>query len=250
MAVDPLRAVGTAFSWLTVFPVPSTHEAPDRRVGAAAITAVPVVGAALGALAACAALGLSYTRAPTLLIGLLVVGLLALLTRGMHVDGLADTADGLGCYGSPERVREVMRGGSAGPFAIATLVLVLGIDAVCVATLANDRCWYAIGFAVMLSRVAAVVACRWTLTPSSPDGFGALVAGSQRWSIVVWTAVALAVAYPAGLAAMATVPVAAVAIWWFSAHCARRMGGINGDVLGASIELTLAISLAVLVCAG
>ncbi|GAB16662.1 cobalamin synthase [Gordonia effusa NBRC 100432] len=248
MAANPLRATLTAFSWLTVLPAPSPREAPDRRIGGAIIGAVPVVGTALGAAVAGAGFGLAHTSAPPLLIGLLIVAFLAAATRGMHVDGLADTADGLGCYGPPDRVREVMRGGSAGPFAIATLTLILGLQAVCLGALADEGHWYAIVFTVGLSRVAAVVACRWTLSPSSPDGFGALVAGTQRSAIVVWVALALVAAYPLGVIGLVAVPVVALTVWAFSAHCARRMGGINGDVLGASIELTLALTLVIFVC--
>ncbi|MFW0791725.1 adenosylcobinamide-GDP ribazoletransferase [Gordonia sp. CPCC 205333] len=247
MAVNPLRAALTALSWLTVLPVPSPPDVPDRRIGGSSISAVPLVGTMLGGTATGIAFGLSYTDAPSLLVGLLVVAVLALSTRGMHVDGLADTADGLGCYGPPERIREVMRSGSAGPFAIATLALTLAIQAVCVGTLADQERWYAIVFAVGLSRVAAVVACRWTLSPSSAEGFGALVAGTQRWSIAAWIAAALVAAYPLGAIGMITVPVMALTIWAFSAHCARRMSGINGDVLGASIELTFALTLVLLV---
>lgn len=248
MAVSPLRAVGTAFSWLTVLPVPSPADAPDRRVGAAVIRVVPVVGAVLGAVAAGAAFGLSFTDAPSVLVGLLVVGLLAVATRGMHVDGLADTADGLGCFGPPDRVRDVMRGGSSGPFAVATLVVALGVEAACFGALTSESDWYAILFAVAFSRVAAVIACRWTLSPSSPDGFGSLVAGTQRWSIPVWSLLALGTAYPLGWPTLVIVPVVTAAIWGFSAHCARRMGGVNGDVLGACIEVALAMTLVGLVC--
>lgn len=256
MRVSPLRAVRTAFGWLTVFPVGAEDTTPDRTLGAAVIAAVPIVGAVLGALVALSGMALAHTGIPALLAGVLAVALLALTTRGMHLDGLADTADGLGCYGPPSRVTEVMRSGTVGPFGVATLVLVLGIQGVGFGALFDQSRWYDAAFAVALGRVGVLVAARRGLAPAHPDGFGALVAGTQRTALVVWAALALAAAavcgfdvstgvfdLPAAVTAMLVVLVVAVVVWLFTAHCARRMGGITGDVLGATIELGTAITV-------
>ena len=80
------------------------------------MASVPAIGAALGAASAGLAFGLAQTDLPALTAGVLIVVLLGVATRGMHLDGLADTADGLGCYGPPDRVTEVMRSGTVGDF--------------------------------------------------------------------------------------------------------------------------------------
>ena len=247
MAVSPATALQVAVTWLTVAPLPQPRAEMDRRTGGAAIAAVPVVGALLGAMATAVAFGLSYTRLPDLVIGLLVVSVLALATRGMHLDGLADTADGLGCYGAPDRVREVMRSGDVGPFGAATLAVVLAVQAVAYATLTGDHGWAQIVFAVVLGRVAVVYACRHGLDAANADGFGALVAGTQRWSLFVWTVAALGAAWPLGVRAICAVPAAIVFTVAFTAHCRRRIGGVSGDVLGAVVELTTAVILVVLI---
>ncbi|MCX6466507.1 MAG: adenosylcobinamide-GDP ribazoletransferase, partial [Pseudonocardiales bacterium] len=122
-----MRGLALALSWLTVLPVRTG--APDRATAAAALRWAPLVGALLGAGAGAVLVGLTTLGTAPLVAGLLAVGLLALATRGMHVDGLADTADGLGCYGPPERALAVMRDGGAGPFAVVTLLVVLGVQA-------------------------------------------------------------------------------------------------------------------------
>ncbi len=119
--------------------LPVRTGAPTPPVAAAAIRWAPLVGALLGAAAGGLLLGLAALGVPPLAGGLLAVGFLALATRGMHLDGLADTADGLGCYGPPERALAVMRDGGAGPFAVVTLVVVLGAQAAALAALASAR---------------------------------------------------------------------------------------------------------------
>lgn len=127
----PLSGVPLAFSWLTVLPVRGPSDI-DRTAGRRAIAAAPLTGIALG-IAATFLLwgGTTSVGLNPYLAGLLTVGALALGTRGMHVDGLADSVDGLGCYGPPERAREVMHSGGAGPFGgVAALFIFLGLQSV------------------------------------------------------------------------------------------------------------------------
>lgn len=239
-----ITGVALAFSWLTVLPVRGPHDI-GRPEGRRAIAAAPVAGALLG-VAAAGLLWLSMQASldPTLA-GLLVVGALALGTRGMHVDGLADTADGLGCYGPPERAREVMKSGGAGPFGVAALIVTIGVQALAFGALGAHGAWVAVAVAITAGRVAAVVACRRGIPASGTTGFGALVADSQPlWATLAW---GLAVA----LAALWAVPgrwwqgpiVVAVVLFGTALlvrHCVRRFDGVNGDVLGAALEFTVA----------
>ncbi|GAC69503.1 adenosylcobinamide-GDP ribazoletransferase [Gordonia soli] len=265
--VSPVRAVHVALSWLTVVPLPYPRGEMDRRIGGAVIAATPVVGVLLGAVAAAVAAGLSHTDLPSALIGVLLMIILAGGTRGMHLDGLADTADGLGCYGPPQRVAEVMRSGSVGPFGVVAIVAVLGVQWTGFAALVDDHRYYEIALAVAVGRLAAVVGCRRGLTPAHADGFGSLVAGTQRASVAVWTLGAVGAALLVGLPALAGSPpsgspqpttgfaiadalTAVVAVlvvvavaWQVTRHSARRAGGLTGDVLGAVIEIGTAIML-------
>ncbi len=249
--MDGLRL---ALSWLTVLPVPGPAEV-DRRVAGAAIRWAPLAGLLLGAGAAAVLAGTTALGVPPFLSGLLTVAFLAAATRGMHLDGLADTADGLGCYGPPERALAVMRDGGAGPFAVVTLVLVLGVDAAALAALAAaPHGWASVLAAVVAGRVAFLWVCRRGVPAARPDGLGALVAGSQpAWAgPAAWAALAavavLAVPgrpWPGPLA----VGVAAVVVVGLTAHAARRFGGVTGDVLGATTELATATVLVVLATA-
>lgn len=242
MVTRGLRGVHDAFTWLTVAPLPQPRGEFDRRRGGTVIAAVPMVGLALGALAGLIAFGLAHTGLPAMLIGAMIVAGLALATRGMHLDGLADTVDGLGSYGDPERVREIMRTGDVGPFGAATLALVVLAQAAAFGTLTSDADWFQIALIVFVSRAAVPLVCRRGLTAANADGFGALVAGSQGLSVAFWTAVAVGAALAISVQAAVTVAVVLAFGWVFSRHCARRTGGITGDVIGATIEVTATLT--------
>jgi adenosylcobinamide-GDP ribazoletransferase len=242
-----IGGLALALSWLTVLPVPAPGVV-DRAVARRALYWAPAVGAALGLLAAGVLAGLPALGAPPLLAGLVVVATLAWVTRGMHLDGLADTADGLGCYGEPQRALAVMRDGAAGPFAVVTLVLVLTTQAAALGALAETARLLAVLLAVTAGRVAMGWCTRTAVPPARPDGLGALVAASQPPAVpLAWTVALLA----AGLAAVPerpwqgvlTVGFAALVVVAFSAHTRRRLGGVTGDVLGAASELATTVIL-------
>lgn len=230
-----------ALSWLTVLPV--RVSTVDRRAAGRAIGWAPVVGALLGAVAAGVVLGLSASGAPPLLTGFLVVGGLALATRGMHLDGLADTADGLGCYGPPERALAVMKDGGAGPFAVVTLIVVLGAQAVTLPLVPVG----AVVLALATGRAAFVLCCARGVPAARPEGLGALVAGTQsRWVVGAWW-VALAVAgyFVAPVHGPIAVVLAGAAVLVLVRHTRKRFGGVTGDVLGAACETASLVVLAV-----
>jgi adenosylcobinamide-GDP ribazoletransferase len=238
----------------------------DEGAAARAVFWLPVLGAGLGLAGSAvmvfvAAGDLSPER--QFLGAALAVALLAMATGGLHLDGLADTADGLGSRRPADQALEIMRRSDAGPFGVAALVLVLLVQVSALASLPHG--WTGGGWtgasglvlAAVTSRVAVVLA---TGSPSArPSGFGALVAGrTSAAGRAVSVAVLLAAVTASGLALggvaaaargllAAAAGLAVAALLRLAAR--RRLGGMTGDVFGAVIELSTATVLLVLVLA-
>lgn len=248
MAPDGLRL---ALGLLTVLPVRGAKL--DRTVAGRAIRWAPAVGLLLG-VAGSTVLVLADRAAGLgeLLGAALAVGVVALLTRGLHLDGLADLADGLGSARSADEALRVMKSSEIGPFGVITLVLVMVVQVAALARAADAGEGFIEGFvalpvAAVTGRLALVWACRPGVPPARRSGLGALVAGTVRWPAAAGiTAIVLAAA-----ALLGTIPALAVAVGLLAAaglqaHAVRRLGGVTGDVLGALIETATTAALVVM----
>jgi adenosylcobinamide-GDP ribazoletransferase len=200
----------------------------------------------LGAVAAgILLLATRYGHTGALLASVLAIGALAALTRALHLDGLADTADGLGSRRPAARALEIMKKSDIGPFGVATLLFVILVQVSALAQADQaGRGPGAVIAAAVAARLAMMLACRRGVPPAREDGLGALVAQSVHPVIaVVLIAAALAAAAACGwiyAAAIATGLAVSLAV---SRLAVRRFGGITGDVLGAIAEITAAVSL-------
>jgi adenosylcobinamide-GDP ribazoletransferase len=208
----------------------------------------PYVGLALGLVAGGVGLGAVALGASPLVAGVLTVAATAGLTRGLHLDGLADTADGLGSYRDRARALEIMRKPDVGPFGVVVLVLVVLAQAGAAAALLT-RPWLSalasIAVATAAGRLAIAVAC-WRRVPAArPDGLGATVAGTVGIPTLLVATVVLGAA--SLLASTAWLGPVALAVGLGAgvgllAHAVRRLGGITGDILGAVCEVTATLT--------
>ena len=256
-----LAGLRSALAFLTVLRVaPHDGGAAD---GAGWIGWAPVVGLGLGGAAAAllaAVRGLSEDPYQQLLGSALVIAALAVVTRGLHLDGLADTADGLGAAGSgADRGLAAMRDPGLGAFGASALMLVLLVDVTALwQTITVERGSVAIAAAVMTGRVALLWGTRAGVAPARTDGLGSsLIGRTPPSAALIATAVTAALAAAAGdvddggglhgsaHAAIAVLAGIATAVA-LRRRAQRRLGGVTGDVLGAMAEVATAAVLVVM----
>jgi adenosylcobinamide-GDP ribazoletransferase len=240
-----------AVTLLTAIPLrgePDRLAAPSRPTAAAAMAWAPVIGLLLGTIAAAVLeLAARWGRTGPLLAAVLAVAALALLTGGLHLDGLADLADGLGSRQAADQALEIMRRSDIGPFGVVALVLTLGVQVAALAQAqALGRGVPAVIAAIVAGRLALTWACRRGVPAARGTVLGGLVAGTVHPVIpVVLTAAALAAAGAFGLIFGIAVVAGLAASLALTALAVRRLGGITGDVLGALAEVTAAVCLLV-----
>jgi cobalamin 5'-phosphate synthase/cobalamin synthase len=227
---------------LTVLRVPARAAASTRGV----LPWAPLVGLVLGALAA--GVGVAGARLVSPLTGaVLAVALLAALTRGLHLDGLADTADGLGPLRGRERALEVMRQGDVGPFGVVALLLTVLLQVAAAATLLEaGRGWTALVAAPLVARLAMARTGLAGVPMAAGSALGRSVAGtvSARW-LAGWVFVTAAVLTAADEARVASAAAGLLAAELLLRRARARLGGVTGDVRGAMGETAAVVPLLV-----
>ena len=235
----------------------------DRPTAGRAMLCAPLVGLVLGVLAALPGAALDRLGGGPTLAAVACVAALAALTRGLHLDGLADVADGLGSNKPPEVALKIMKASDIGPFGVAVLLLVLLAQTAALARAFGAGAG-AGAFGVLLAatagRAALLRGCRAGTPSARPDGLGAMVAGTVRTRYAVPVALAaLAVLGTGGwavgghgaaglrlaLGALLAPACGLLCAGLLLARCVPRFGGITGDVLGAMVETSATAALVV-----
>lgn len=232
-----------ALRFLTIVPVPGREARGSGALGRAAWW-FPVVGLVLGAVLSAADQLLLVLFPPTLA-AVLVVAMWKIATGGIHLDGLADSLDGLGGADPAERLA-IMRDSRIGVFgAVGLLVTLLGAIAALTDLPAELRS-VALFAAPALGRLAPALAGTCFAITASPGLGSDFLHGLSRWVGPVQLLTA-AVVLPLALGnsgAIVLGAAAGAALCW-SALMAWRLGGLTGDALGGAVEVAeLAVLLA------
>jgi adenosylcobinamide-GDP ribazoletransferase len=235
-----------AISFLTILPAGQAH-ALDEEDLARSMAFFPLAGLMLGLLLLLSHYLFSFFLTKPLTLWF-VIGFLAFLTRGLHLDGLADTMDGLASGGTREKVLEVMRDSRIGAFGVISLILLLGAKFFCLDQIPDSSLPCSFIVMPVLGRNAMVLVC-YRSSYARREG---LAKPFVQYLRIHEVAVSFLSAFGIALFLMRLQGIVAFfGVALFSLGCRfffkRRLGGITGDILGATNELSEVLCLLVLI---
>lgn len=249
----PSDALSFALGTLSRIPVPSPRVV-DSQVAGTGLILAPLVGLLLGLGSGVPLLLGGTDLAHRILTATLIVALCAWLTRGLHWDGLADFTDGLGSRRPAAGALAIMRSPEIGTFAVLVLLFTALTQVFALALLPNEGQALAGWVSAQVgARVALGVAAGSWIRPARTDGLGAAVIGSVtpgRAAVLVSLGIILGTVacwiggLPAVLGVVGVAAAAAVALL-VGRISQTRLGGSTGDVLGATVELSVTTVLLV-----
>lgn len=234
----------------TTLPVPPTPKI-DRPIAGRAIAWFPFTGAVIGLCGGFLAAG-PFALGMPLLGSVLGAATVAWVTGGLHLDGVADTADGLGSRKSPEEGLRIMKQSDIGPMGVASMMFVVLLGVASLTSIAIVSAWWTAALTFVAAGAVSRVPVLFATTPGQsnarPGGFGALfhgvtspVTAAAATGIVTLLVGALGFAASSLLGllgALAATGMALFAGWAWQRRLQRHFGGMTGDLFGSIIEVT------------
>ena len=239
-----MRSLLAAFQFMTVLPVKIALDEGDFELSPKWF---PLVGLTVGALAALLDGALAFLGFSGSLRSILTIAFLAALSGGLHLDGLADSADGFLSARSRERVLEIMRDSRIGTMGVLALFFVLAVKVSALTELSGTLRWKALLFAPLAGRSVQLITLALIPYARQEGGLASLFLRGNTTRIALWAGACLALAgvilfgFWRGAASGVLLFAAAglLAFWSY-----RRIGGFTGDTLGAASEIVEALAFA------
>ncbi len=229
-----IREIAAAVAFLTRFPVLTGTHFTALEIGRSARW-FPLVGLGIGGVFVLTARIAGILLTP-LLAGLLVVAVEAVLTGVLHMDGLADMADGFGGGKTREDVLRIMRDHAIGAYGASALILLVAIKAVSIAVLVERSAAGPVLLAgTAIGRWSAVLMS--ALQPYARPSPGPSESIGRAELLIATVIAALPAAFLVGWLSVGFGIAAIGTTLALSFYCKQRIGGVTGDTLGANVEI-------------
>lgn len=232
-----MRSLPAAVRFLTIIPLPAPEENEGERLRGA-LGWFPIVGLLIGLFAATVDIAVSRGFPPPLASAFVVIVLVA-ISGGLHLDGLADTADGLFSSQPREKTLAIMRDSSTGPMGVIAIVSVLMLKVYALSSVAPDLRWGTIILMPLAGRCALVILLVVLPYARQEGGVATIFRQSAKPNHAVWAVGLLAVVgwIVASWVGMLMTVVSIVSILLFAWYTFSKIGGFTGDTLGAGCEI-------------
>ena len=241
-----MTAFWIAMQFLTVFPV-QLKQIPSPQQNAQSLLFYPLIGMLIGLVLF--AIALTLVKLPIILLSTLLLVVWIWITGGLHLDGLADTADAwVGGFGDPEKTLIIMKDPSSGPIGVLSLLIVCVLKWSALYVLLEQQQLWLLILVPMLARLSPLILF---LTTPYVRAKGLGTAMSQyipRKLSYVIIAMTFGICGFMGLWGLLLVIFSTMTLWYLRAKFIRRIGGITGDTIGATIEWVESVALFTMVC--
>ena len=236
-----------ALSFLTILPM-TRLPLPEEKELARSMAFFPLVGLLIGLLMAIAYFLLSYLFSNSLVLWL-TLGCLVLLTRGLHLDGFADTIDGFAAGGPKENILEVMKDSRIGAFGVVGLILLIGAKYLALEQIVGPSIPYSLILMTVMGRNSMVWVC--FRSPYARAGGGLakpFVENLATREMIISSASALGIGLLLrGLDGVMVFLGIGLFSLVFRLFFLKKLGGVTGDILGAANELSELLCLIFLI---
>lgn len=239
----PLKSLMAAVRFLTILPLPGSGE-KDPEFFDGALFYFTITGLLIGCFGALFAF-LLVKILPVIVSAVLLTIFLSLASGFLHVDGLADSCDGLLSARSAPKCLEIMRDSRIGVMGAAVLCAVFLLKTASITAIDQENIYQAIIIAPAAGRTAIIFMMALLPYARKNEGIGALFySGTNRWApffSALFFISAAALLIPSKLVLLSMILVISVVL--FSWICRKKIGGATGDTLGAICELSEAMIL-------
>ena len=236
-----------ALSFLTILPFGKSLLPEDRTLGRS-MAFFPLVGLVIGLLSASGYYLFSFLFPKPFALWL-TIGLLALLTGGLHLDGLADTVDGLGSGGAREKILEVMRDSRIGAFGVIGLILLMGAKYLALDQMSTRSIPYSLILMAVMGRNSMVLVCYRSRYARSQGGLAKpftenLGLREMAISLISSLGIGLLLMGVKGIVVFFGLGLFSLGYRFFFNW---KLGGVTGDILGAANEMSELLCLIILI---
>jgi adenosylcobinamide-GDP ribazoletransferase len=241
-----MRSLFAALRFLSILPVPASWARQDKHLSRS-VKFFPVAGLVMGAIVAGCVWLLSFVL-PQIVVSAMAVVLLAIITRGLHLDGLADTADGFFSVSDRQRTLEIMKDSFIGAMGVIAIVSVLLLKLATLSALGGEMLWRGVLLMVLTGRCMMTVPISLFGYARKEGGLGKLFYETRSGFNALWAVGFVLVAgwFIAGLAGIAAAIASVLVTVVFGLYCKYKIGGVTGDTIGATCEIVEVITVLVM----